>query len=88
MRHAAGCRILAIMGSGATSPTVVTARCALAARLETAALGPFCRQPVPVPGECPRYLRPREGLFRPQRRPGRDRAAGCAAIRGTRTGEA
>ncbi len=34
MRQAAGCRILAIMGSGETSPTMVTVHRALVARLE------------------------------------------------------
>ena len=33
MEHAAGCRILAVMGSGETSPTMVTTHKAMAARL-------------------------------------------------------
>lgn len=35
MHQATGCRILAIMGSGETSPTMVTVHRALVARLET-----------------------------------------------------
>src|ERR1700722_3265174 len=34
MRQAAGCRVLAIMGSGETSPTMVTVHRALVARLQ------------------------------------------------------
>ena len=71
-------RLLAIMGSGETAPTMVKPHRQLFDRLGPAPAGRAARHPVRLPGQRRRHLGPGRRVLRGQRRPDRRGRSSCA----------